>query len=242
MELAILSKTTTMTSREIAELTEKDHAHVMRDIRLMLEVLKKDASSFGGIYRDAYGREKPCFLLDAELTLTLVSGYDITLRHRVVVKLKEMQQELEAQVAPAPAPAPQNSMSAVVQVLADSLSIAELLGVPLHLAQTEAVKETLRLTGRDFSNMLRLAPAQSNIARLEEALEPTELGKSLGLSAIKLNQILCAAGLQVKALDGWEPTAKGAPYAIRHHWAKGDKSGYNWKWKTSVLELLKDSK
>lgn len=176
------------------------------------------------------------FKLDFRNTMVVASGYSAELRARII----DRWQELEAQAAPAPAP--QTSISAVVQVLADGLSIADLLGVPLHLAQTEAVKETLRLTGRDFSNMLRLAPAQSNIARLEEALEPTELGKSLGLSAIKLNQTLCAAGLQVKALDGWEPTAKGAPYAIRHHWAKGDKSGYNWKWKTSVLELLKDSK
>lgn len=81
----------TMSSREIAELTGKEHAHVMRDIRSMLELLKKDASSFGGIYLDAYGREKPCFNLDAELTLTLVSGYDIPLRHRVVTRLAELE-------------------------------------------------------------------------------------------------------------------------------------------------------
>lgn len=227
-----------MSSREIAELTGKQHKDVLYDIRKMLVELGKTSADFSADLPDAYGRPQPAFNLPKRETLILVSGYSIPMRARII----DRWQELEAQVAPAPAPAPQNSMSAVVQVLADSLSIADLLGVPLHLAQTEAVKETLRLTGRDFSNMLRLAPAQSNIARLEEALEPTELGKSLGLSAIKLNQILCAAGLQVKALDGWEPTAKGAPYAIRHHWAKGDKSGYNWKWKTSVLELLKDSK
>ena len=32
------------------------------------EVLKKDAISFEGIYQDAYGRHKPCFSLDRELT------------------------------------------------------------------------------------------------------------------------------------------------------------------------------
>lgn len=229
---------TTMSSREIAELTGKQHKNVLADIRLMLEELGIHSADFSAEYKDSTGRTLPAFNLPKRETYILITGYSAELRARII----DRWQELEAQVAPAPAPTPQTPMSAVVQVLADSLSIADLLGVPLHLAQTEAVKETLRLTGRDFSNMLRLAPAQSNIARLEEALEPTELGKSLGLSAIKLNQTLCAAGLQVKALDGWEPTAKGAPYAIRHHWAKGDKSGYNWKWKTSVLELLKDSK
>ena len=237
MELAILSKTTTMTSREIAELVGSTHDNVLKTVRRLIS----EGVVFGNdtpYTHPQNGQTYTEFKLDFRNTMVVASGYSAELRARII----DRWQELEAQVAPAPAPAPQNSVSAVVQVLADSLSIADLLGVPLHLAQTEAVKETLRLTGRDFSNMLRLAPAQSNIARLEEALEPTELGKSLGLSAIKLNQTLCAAGLQVKALDGWEPTAKGAPYAIRHHWAKGDKSGYNWKWKTSVLELLKDSK
>lgn len=95
MSELITKSVQTMSSREIAELTGKEHAHVMRDIRTMLDVLKKDASSFGGIYRDSYGREKPCFNLDRELTMTLVSGYDIPLRHRVVTRLAE----LEAQAA-----------------------------------------------------------------------------------------------------------------------------------------------
>ena len=43
-----------MTSREIAELTGKNHADVLRDIRNMLEVLKKDASIFADISLDAF--------------------------------------------------------------------------------------------------------------------------------------------------------------------------------------------
>lgn len=100
--LALGAQPLTMTSREIAELTGKEHAHVMRDIRNMLEVLKKDASSFGGIYLDAYGREKPCLNLDHELTLTLVSGYDIPLRHRVVTRLAELEDHAAASVATLP--------------------------------------------------------------------------------------------------------------------------------------------
>lgn len=84
----------TMSSREIAELTGKNHADVLRDIRNMLDVLKKDASSFAGIYQDTYGREKPCFNLDRELTMTLVSGYDIQLRYRVVTRLAELEEKV----------------------------------------------------------------------------------------------------------------------------------------------------
>ena len=53
----------TMTSREIAEITGKEHFHVMRDIRSMLLELQLDESNFGCTYQDAAGRMQPCFNL-----------------------------------------------------------------------------------------------------------------------------------------------------------------------------------
>lgn len=69
----------TMSSREIAELTGKRHDHVMRDIRTLLVELhgEEGLPSFGAVYQDAYGRDQQEYRLDRELTLTLVSGYDI---------------------------------------------------------------------------------------------------------------------------------------------------------------------
>lgn len=87
-----------MSTREIAELTKKDHANVLRDARNMLEELGKDAFSFEGIYLDAYGREKPCINLPKDLTFTLVAGYSAKMRHAIVVRW----QELEAQAAQPP--------------------------------------------------------------------------------------------------------------------------------------------
>jgi hypothetical protein len=53
-----------------------------------------------------------------------------------------------------------------------------------------------------------------------------------------MNQELAAAGLQVKTVDGWSLTERGATLATRHHWKKGDKTGYNFKWKRSVLQMI----
>lgn len=90
-------KALTMSSREIAQLTGKEHPNVMRDIRGMLEELGEDALRFEGIYSDAYGREQPCFNLPKDLTITLVAGYNIKVRHAIVTRWRE----LEAQQAPA---------------------------------------------------------------------------------------------------------------------------------------------
>ena len=42
-----------MSSREIAELCEKEHFHVKRDIEVLCEQLEVDISKFGGIYLDS---------------------------------------------------------------------------------------------------------------------------------------------------------------------------------------------
>ncbi|SDI56375.1 phage regulatory protein/antirepressor Ant [Pseudomonas abietaniphila] len=80
-----------MSSREIADLTGKRHDHVMRDIRRMLEELQITDPRFGGSYRDGSGRSLPCFFLDRDLTETLITGYSIPLRHRVIVRLRELE-------------------------------------------------------------------------------------------------------------------------------------------------------
>ena len=87
-------KQKTMSSREIANLTEKRHDHVKRDVENMLGQLGLDIPKFGGIYFDAQNRQQTEYLLDEELTMTLVTGYNIVLRNRVIKRWKEL--ELQA--------------------------------------------------------------------------------------------------------------------------------------------------
>ena len=121
----------------------------------------------------------------------------------------------------------------------DSLAMASLLGVPTHLAQIEAIKHARLSTGVDFSYLLHHAPAQNSVADDEVMLEPTELGKHLGLSAVAVNRKLEAVGLQTRDHAGcWQPTAKGAPISFRHSWTSKGKSGYNLKWKLQAVKSL----
>lgn len=67
-------------------------------------------------------------------------------------------------------------------------------------------------------------------------LEPTELGKRYGISAMKMNQALTNAGLQVKGDDGWVATEAARGAWSRHQWVSGSKSGYNLKWNVRFVE------
>ena len=89
----------TMTSREIAELTGKNHADVMRDIRIMVDQLTKAemlSCANSTTYAGKDGRQYPQYELDKDTCLTLLLGYDAVARMKVVKRW----QELEAAAAP----------------------------------------------------------------------------------------------------------------------------------------------
>lgn len=81
----------TMSSREIAGLCEKRHDHVMADIRNMLNELKIQSPEFSGDYIDSKGRTYPCFYLPKDLTLTLIAGYNVILRKRIIDRWQELE-------------------------------------------------------------------------------------------------------------------------------------------------------
>ena len=98
MQLATIGHTATMSSREIAELTEKEHAHVMRDIRAMLTKLfgSDSQKAFMAIYKDAYGREKPCLNLPKREALIVLAKYRPEILSVVADKLNAFDEIIKA--------------------------------------------------------------------------------------------------------------------------------------------------
>lgn len=95
MELMNVNNVMTMTSREIAELTGKNHAHVMRDIRKMLDDLGQnpdlDYAYKSTTYTASTGQSYPQYELNKDLTLTLLTGYDASARYKVVKRWQELE-------------------------------------------------------------------------------------------------------------------------------------------------------
>jgi phage antirepressor YoqD-like protein len=89
----------TMSSREIADLCEKRHDHVLRDIEKMLQDIadpKFGVSDFLSAYTDSPGRSLKEYRLPKDLTVTLITGYRADLRYRVVKRLEELEIRTQA--------------------------------------------------------------------------------------------------------------------------------------------------
>ncbi|MCE1235675.1 MAG: Rha family transcriptional regulator [Hyphomicrobiales bacterium] len=139
------SSPATMSSLEIAELTGKTHFHVMRDIRMVLEALGERASNFGGTIERPNpkgGRpiSSPCFNLPKHHVFTLVTGYSIPLRAKVVTRWMELEEAAYAAPAaalPAPYAVPQ-SFAQALQLAADQAKLIEEQGERLTIAEPKA--------------------------------------------------------------------------------------------------------
>ena len=90
--LSNTSDVKTMSSLEIAELTGKQHKHVLTDIRNMLNSLNIDSAVFTAQYKDSTGRSLVMFNLPKDETLCLVSGYNVHMRMAIIKRWQELEE------------------------------------------------------------------------------------------------------------------------------------------------------
>ncbi len=84
-----------MTSLEIAEVTGKSHAHLLRDIRNMEAAWEKvNGTKFGLVdYRDAKGELRPCYALTKTECLYVATKFNDEARARLVLRWEQLERE-----------------------------------------------------------------------------------------------------------------------------------------------------
>lgn len=90
---ATISAKECMTSKEIADLTGKEHKIVMRDIRNLIEQLGENNGYIFVLveYTDAKGEKRPMYELDKKSCLLLASGYNVVLRSKIIDRWEELE-------------------------------------------------------------------------------------------------------------------------------------------------------
>ncbi|MGY2256462.1 Rha family transcriptional regulator [Pseudomonas reactans] len=126
-----VARAISMTSSEIAGLTRKLHKNVIRDIREMLDELRKDGSDVSHVREDLDARGYTSnFHLDRELTELLLTGYSIPLRLKVIRRLNELEAEnKKAVVLP--------SYAEALRLYADQIEQTQVLRVENHQQATK---------------------------------------------------------------------------------------------------------
>lgn len=188
----------TMSTREIAELTGKMHKDVLYDTRKMLAGLEKAAADFSATAQipgpNGSTRTVEVYNLPKDLTLTLVAGYSVQLRHRIVTRWLE----LEAAAAPAPATALQLTPRQLAQLVIEAEDARE---------KAEQEKQRLAIDLSQKSEALALAApkaeALDRISASEEAVTLTQAAKLLGIKRETLTNYLHANGWVYRQNDAW---------------------------------------
>lgn len=176
MNLTVPKNLPTMSSREIAELCDKRHDHVCRDIEnLNLEYGKLSLPKVGETpyTHEQNGQTYREFRLTKEQTIDLITGYRADLR----IRINRRWQQLEQATAPR---LPTTYLEALEALLASE-------------------KEKLTLEQQASINAPKVAHYDRVVARTN-LVNATHVASKLKLSAVKLNRHLCELGVYNQAV------------------------------------------
>ncbi|WP_244807961.1 Rha family transcriptional regulator [Caballeronia zhejiangensis] len=206
----------TMSSREIAELTGKEHRNVLADIRKMLAELGKAAADFSAVAKIAGPngsvREVEIFELPKRETLILVSGYSIQMRARIIDRWTE----LEARVGQ-----PALSQSKLAGELAIAECFTRLLkpspssqvAMLAHIAKNNGIEPTF------LPAYVVDAASDSTSGSSMETKPLTDLliAHGISISARTYNRLLADAGMQAERTR--RSTSSRAVNGTKRFWA-----------------------
>lgn len=190
--------TATMSSLLIAEITGKNHADVMRDVRSVLEQAEIDESKFAGIYLDAYKREKPCYLLPRRECDLVISGYSVKYRLAIIDRWHALEGQQTLRIP---------THIEALRIAADALE------------QVEEQKQLLAIAAPKVEAYDRLEEADGSLTITDSAkvlqIKPGELFNYLQVATWIYKRPMCSAfvAFQKRLDQGWL-TEKTKPVAL----------------------------
>ena len=154
-EITIYKDTQMMTSLEIAEVTGKQHCHVMAAIRKMEPAWQKvNQSNFRLVdYQDKKGELRPCYQLTKTECLYIATKFNDEARARLILRWEQLElQELKRKQQLA-LPSPKKILALADDIIGSGL---RMLNEPAEdtLTATQVAK-TFNMTTLDFNAILR---------------------------------------------------------------------------------------
>lgn len=174
--LTIQNNAPTMSSCDIAALTGKNHADVMRDIRKMLATLGIAESTFAGVYLGGNGQQRKCYNLPRRETEILITGYDVVRRAAVIDRWFQLESN-QTPVLPA-------SFADALQLAADQARQIEQQQQQIDIAAPKV----------DFAE---------RIAKVDQGIKLGEYAKAVNLGPHKIFAILRDMKILISGCQGY---------------------------------------
>ena len=144
-----------MTSLEIAELTGKQHNHLMRDIRNMEIAWEKVTQSRFGLssYKDSTGRTLPCYSLTKTECLYIATKFNDEARAKLVLRWEQLERQELARRQQLCLPEPKEILRLADHIIGETLS--EMNADAEDTLTATQVAKTFNMTVFDFNAVLQ---------------------------------------------------------------------------------------
>lgn len=199
-ELSTIVDGERMTSLQIAEITGKPHADVMKAIRKMEPAWSKiNEGNFSLVeYKDKKGETRPCYSLNKEECLYIATKFNDEARAKLIKRWKELEEQHQKPSVP------QNYLEAL-----KSLVKAEEEKQQLALENKKQQEQIVTISkanmelGSKITEMLPKVSYYDRILQSNATMTVTQIAQDYGMSAVRLNKELESMRIQHKVRGQW---------------------------------------
>lgn len=243
----------TLDSREVAEMVDMRHDHLIRNIDHYIDVMNQNpklgADGFfikqtytagtGKQYKRYDITKKGCEMVANKLT----GEKGILFTAEYVERFNEMEKAIKT---PQLTPNPHYRTRMIGTAIRDVGKTSEELEKVFGVAHGMALAVSMNLVGEAYG--VDMAPCKALLPAAEEVsyLNATDIAERIGLkyktgkpNAAAANQLLAERGLQEKRGKDWHLTERGKAYGEAKPYERGGHSGYQIMWRDEVIAALK---
>lgn len=189
-----------MTSLQIAEITGKPHADVMKAIRKMEPAwFKINEGNFSLVdYQDKKGETRPCYSLNKEECLYIATKFNDEARAKLIKRWKELEEQHQKPSVP------QNYLEALKSLVKAEEEKQQLaLENKKQQEQILTISKTNMELGNKITEMLPKVSYYDKILQSNATMTVTQIAQDYGMSAMRLNKELESMRIQHKVRGQW---------------------------------------
>jgi phage antirepressor YoqD-like protein len=189
-----------MTSLQIAEITGKPHADVMKAIRKMGPAWSKiNEGNFSLVdYQDKKGETRPCYSLNKEECLYIATKFNDEARAKLIKRWKELEEQHQKPSVP------QNYLEALKSLVKAEEEKQQLaLENKKQQEQIVTISKTNMELGNKITEMLPKVSYYDKILQSNATMTVTQIARDYGMSAMRLNKELESMRIQHKVRGQW---------------------------------------